>query len=104
MFLDVGYNTISEVKANTLRFDWSGSPSVEDTWQSVTYLTDDLALEVSLANDYRLDVPVLDDSKKYAKTREAEVDVSRDHRRFITDRSRPFYVAGMTFDSGKLCT
>ncbi|SRR5260221_6539893 len=66
--------------------------------------TDDLALEVSLANDYRLDVPVLDDSKKYAKTREAEVDVSRDHRRFITDRSRPFYVAGMTFDSGKLCT
>ena len=55
---------------------------------------DELTLETSLANDYRLDVPVLDETKKYAKTRETQVDVSRDPRRFISDRSRPFNVPG----------
>jgi TIR domain-containing protein len=55
---------------------------------------DDLTMEINLANDYRLDVPILDETKKYAKTREAQVDVSRAPRRFITDRSRPFHVAG----------
>src|ERR1700674_2169318 len=29
---------------------------------------DELSLEIKLANDFRLDVPVLDESKKYAKT------------------------------------
>jgi hypothetical protein len=55
---------------------------------------DELTLETDFANEYRLDVPVLDEAKKYAKTRETQVDVSCDPRRFISNRSRPFYVAG----------
>lgn len=55
---------------------------------------EELTLETSLANDYRLDVPVLDETKKHATPRETQVDVSRDPRRFISNRSRPFYVPG----------
>jgi len=56
--------------------------------------SDELTLETTLANDFRLDVPVLDETKKYAKTREIQMDVSQDPRRFFSDRSRPFYVPG----------
>jgi hypothetical protein len=55
---------------------------------------DELTLEINLANEFRLDVPVLDETKKYAKTREIQMDVSQDRRRFFSDRSRPFYVPG----------
>src|SRR5713226_4489837 len=55
---------------------------------------DELSLEIKLANDYRLDVPVLDETKKYAKTREIQMDVSQDRNRFFSDRSRPFFVPG----------
>ncbi len=55
---------------------------------------DELKLEISLANDYRLDVPVLDEAKKYAKTRETQVDARRLPNRIFADRSRPHYVPG----------
>ncbi|MBV8855353.1 MAG: hypothetical protein JOZ02_00180 [Acidobacteria bacterium] len=49
-----------------------------------------------IVNEYRLDVPVINDDKIYvAEHREAQVDVSRDFNRHISDRSRPFYVNGI---------
>jgi TIR domain len=47
-----------------------------------------------LVDQFGINVPVLDEAKKFARTRETQVDVSRDPRRFIRDRSRAFYVAG----------
>jgi TIR domain len=55
---------------------------------------DPVALEARLIEQFSLSVPVLEEEKKYALTREVQVDVSRDPQRFISDRSRPFYVAG----------
>lgn len=55
---------------------------------------DDADLPQRLASEYGMDVPVLDESRKYAKKEETQVDVSRDPLRFISDRSRPFYMPG----------
>jgi len=49
-----------------------------------------------IVSEYRLDVPVINDDKIYvAEHGEAQVDVSRDFNRHITNRNRPFYVNGM---------
>src|SRR6478672_9677841 len=47
-----------------------------------------------LVEQFGFYVPVLDDENKYALTKQAEVDVSHDPRRFIRDRSTPFYISG----------
>jgi hypothetical protein len=48
-----------------------------------------------IVSEYRLDVPVIKDDKIYvAEHGEAQVDVSRDFNRHISDRNRPFYVNG----------
>jgi TIR domain-containing protein len=54
----------------------------------------DANLSERLAAEYGLEIPLLDEDNKYATTREADIDVSRDHRRFISDRSRPFLIRG----------
>ena len=55
---------------------------------------DEADLPQHLADEYGIDVPVLDEDRKYAKKQETQVDVSRDPMRFISDRSRPFYMPG----------
>lgn len=55
---------------------------------------DDPDLPERMAAELGIDVPVLDDERKYAKRQETQVDVSRDPMRFITDRSRAFYLPG----------
>jgi curved DNA-binding protein CbpA len=47
-----------------------------------------------LVEQFGIDVPVLHDDQKHAEVRETQVDVSRDPTRFITDRSKPFYING----------
>lgn len=51
-------------------------------------------LPKKLAEDFALQVPVLYEDKKYATTKEVDIDVSQDRGRFISDRSRPFFVRG----------
>lgn len=51
-------------------------------------------LVASLADEYTLDFPVLDEAKIHVDYGEHQIDVSRDPMRFIPDPSRPFYVAG----------
>ncbi|UUX97316.1 hypothetical protein [Aquabacterium sp. J223] len=53
---------------------------------------DDLALYFS--ENYKIDVPVLDEDNLVVDQREKQIDVSRDQNRYITDRSRPFYITG----------
>ena len=53
---------------------------------------DDLALYFS--EKYKIDVPVLDEENLVVDQRGKQVDVSRDTQRYITDRSRPFYITG----------
>ena len=53
---------------------------------------DDLAIYFS--EKYKIDVPVLDEENLVVDQREKQIDVSRDQNRYITDRSRPFYVTG----------
>ncbi len=53
---------------------------------------DDLA--AYFRDKYRIDVPTLQEDQIVADQREAQIDVSHDQRRWIDDRSRPFYVAG----------
>jgi hypothetical protein len=55
---------------------------------------DPVAIAAKLIEQFSINVPVLDEDKKYALTKETQVDVSSDPRRFIKDRSRPFYIAG----------
>lgn len=55
---------------------------------------DPIALVARLIEECSISVPVLDEDKKYALTKETKVDVSRDPRRFISDRSQPFYIGG----------
>jgi hypothetical protein len=55
-------------------------------------------LSAYFADKYRIDVPVLDDSGLHADQREVQFDISRDPRRLIRDRSRPFMVAGTAVD------
>lgn len=47
-----------------------------------------------VVDHFSLHVPTLDEASKYATTKEVQVDVSRDPRRFFSDRSRPHYVGG----------
>jgi hypothetical protein len=56
--------------------------------------SDPVAVAARLIEDFSLDVPTLEEDKKYATTKEVKVDVSKDVRRMIHDRSRPFYIAG----------
>jgi hypothetical protein len=51
-------------------------------------------LVASLAGEYTLDTPVLDETGIHVDHGEHRIDVSRDPMRFIHDRSKPFYVAG----------
>ncbi|WP_199297255.1 hypothetical protein [Synechococcus sp. FACHB-909] len=53
---------------------------------------DDLALYFS--EKYKIDVPVLDEENLTVDQREKQIDVSRDRNRYISDRSRPFYITG----------
>lgn len=53
---------------------------------------DDLAVYFSEA--YKIEVPVLDEENLVVDQREKQIDVSRDQNRYITDRSRPFYITG----------
>lgn len=53
---------------------------------------DDLAIYFS--DKYKIDVPVLDEENLVVDQREKQIDVSRDQNRYITDRSRPFYITG----------
>jgi len=55
---------------------------------------DPVAIAARLIEQFSINVPVLDEDKKYALTKETQVDVSQDPRRFISDRSQPFYIAG----------
>jgi hypothetical protein len=55
---------------------------------------DSVAVAARLIEQFSINVPVLDEDKKYALTKETQVDVSHDPRRFIRDRSQPFYIAG----------
>jgi hypothetical protein len=55
---------------------------------------EDAELPLHLAAEYGMDVPVLDEARKYAKTKETQVDVSRDPTRYISNRSRPFLMPG----------
>lgn len=53
---------------------------------------DDLATYFS--DKYKIDVPVLDEENLVVDQREKQIDVSRDRDRYISDRSRPFYITG----------
>jgi hypothetical protein len=55
---------------------------------------DEVAVAARLIEDFSINVPILDEEKKYALTKETQIDVSRDPRRRITNRSQPFYIAG----------
>jgi hypothetical protein len=55
---------------------------------------DPIAVAARLIEQFSINVPVLDEEKKYALTNETQVDVSSDPRRIIRDRSRPLYIAG----------
>jgi hypothetical protein len=85
LFRGVSILDLIEERKRKLKAEFSHLPQVP---------SDELTLETTLANDFRLDVPVLDETKKYAKTREIQMDISQDRRRFFSDRSRPFYVSG----------
>ena len=70
---------------------------LKKAFQGVTNLeldSDPIALAANLIEQFSISVPVLDEDKKYALTKETQVDVSHDPRRFISNRSKPFYIAG----------
>jgi hypothetical protein len=70
---------------------------LKDAFQHVTNTeldADPVAVTARLLEEFGINVPVLEEDKKYAETKETQVDVSRDPTRFIRDHSRPFYVAG----------
>jgi hypothetical protein len=54
---------------------------------------DPIAVSSRLIEEFSINVPVLDEERKYALTKETQVDVSRDSRRIFADRSKPFYVS-----------
>jgi hypothetical protein len=50
-----------------------------------------------LVDEYSLDPPVLDPDKKYVfRQSEVDIDVSQDRMRGIFDRSKPFYIKGIS--------
>ena len=51
-------------------------------------------LVAALVDEYALEVPVLDEAGIHVDYGEQQIDVSHDPMRFITDRSRPFNIAG----------
>lgn len=51
-------------------------------------------LAIYFAKKYEIDVPLLDTENLVVDQREKQIDVSRDPRRMILDRSRPFYITG----------
>ena len=55
---------------------------------------DPVAVSAKLIEEFSLNVPVVDQDKKYARTKETEVDVSQNPMRHVLDRSRPVYVRG----------
>jgi|SRR6516162_2646814 hypothetical protein len=70
---------------------------LKNAFQSVTNAeldADSVAVAARLIEQFSINVPVLDEDKKYALTKETQVDVSHDPRRLVRDRSRPFYIAG----------
>lgn len=70
---------------------------LKDAFQSITNTeldADPVAVAAKLIEQFGINVPVLEEDKKYAVTQETQVDVSRDPTRFIRDRSQPFYVGG----------
>ena len=70
---------------------------LKNAFQSVTNAeldADPLAVTATLIERFSINVPVLDEEKKYALTKERQVDVRHDPQRRIFDRSRPFYIAG----------
>ncbi len=70
---------------------------LKNAFQKVTNAeldADPVATAARLIEQFSINVPVLDEEKRYALTKETQVDVSDDPRRFIRDRSRPFYIAG----------
>jgi len=70
---------------------------LKNAFQGVTNAeldADSVAVAARLIEQFSINVPVLEEDKKYALTNETQVDVSHDPRRFIRDRSRPFYIAG----------
>lgn len=70
---------------------------LKNAFQNVTNAEldkDSVAVAARLIEEFSINVPVLDEEKKYATTNETQVDVSHDPRRMIRDRSRPFYIAG----------
>ena len=54
----------------------------------------DEKLPEKIIEPFLLEIPTLNETNKYATTGEVDVDVSRDPQRFITDRSKPFYICG----------
>src|ERR1043166_1945612 len=70
---------------------------LKNAFQKVTNAeldADSVAVAAQLIEQFSVNVPVLDEDKKYAITKETQVDVSRDPQRFIRERSQPFYIAG----------
>ena len=63
---------------------------LKDAFHTVTNAeldADPIALAARLIEQFSINLPVLDEEKKYALTKEIQVDVSRDVRRRIFDRS-----------------
>jgi hypothetical protein len=87
LFNSVGVFAVIENQKEELRKAFQG---VEDTELDA----DPVAVATRLIEQFSINVPILDEQKKYALTREIQVDVSRDQRRRIYDRSRPFYITG----------
>ena len=52
-----------------------------------------------LVGKYSIDVPKIDREEIVADQKETEIDVSHDRRRWIEDRSRPFYVTGTKIET-----
>jgi hypothetical protein len=50
------------------------------------------------ASEFVFDVPVMQEEEIVVDQREAQVDVSQDRGRWITDRSRPVYIVGVAVD------
>jgi hypothetical protein len=55
---------------------------------------DPVAVSAKLIEEFSLNVPVIDQDKKHALTKETDVDVSQDPMRHILNRTRPFFVRG----------
>lgn len=51
-------------------------------------------LSVFFSEKHKIEVPVLDEANLVVDQREKQIDVSRDQNRYISDRSRPFYITG----------